>query len=396
MAKRQAKGTGTIYYDKNKKLFIGQISNGYDENGKRKRETVSGKTKAEVQAKIKNIDLQIFTGTFVDKSEITIYHLAKQTLIDKLNQNEIQEVTYYRHLETLKTLKPIYNTTLQATSEFMLQSFFNDCLNYSQSNINKIYTLLSNTFNEARKRKIISDNPMEFIKRPKSRQIKQPVRALTREEQKKLTHVLLTEDINYSQQMLLSMSAGMRMGEINALSVEDINFKHNYSYVHRTISRGQKGEAILNEKTKTDAGTRKNPMTAETRELLAEAIGTKTSGLIFTHKDKLITTNQVNAQFNRILKKYDILDKSITEGKVDLHSLRHTFGTRCVEAGMPPEVLKELMGHTDITVTMNTYYYATHEHITNNLKRVENILSKDGLSIAHSKDKTVWNRLKIV
>ncbi len=396
MAKRQTKGSGTIYYDKKKKLFIGQITSGYDENGKRKRKTVSGKTKSEVQAKIKNISFQIFTGTFVDKSEITIYHLAKQTLLDKLNQNEIQDATYFRHLETLKILKPIYNTTLQTTTEFQLQAFFNDCLTYSQSTINKLYTLLSNTFNEARKRKIISDNPMEFIKRPKSKQKKEAVRALTREEQKKLTHILLTEDINYSQQMLLSMASGLRMGEINALSVEDINFKHNCYYVHKTISRGSKGEAMLNEKTKTEAGTRNIPMTAEVRELLCEAIGTKTSGLIFTHNDKLITTNQVNAQFNRILKKYDILDNSIKEGKVDLHSLRHTFGTRCVEAGMPPEVLKELMGHTDITVTMNTYFYATNEHITNNLKRVESILSNDGLSIAHSRDKGAWHKLKIV
>lgn len=379
MAKRRSKGDGSIYFDERKKRFIGQIANGYDENGKRKRVTVSGKTKQEVLEKIKNIDYKIFSGTFVDKSDITVYHLAKQLLDDKLNQNEIQQPTYYRHLETLKILAPIYNTPLQGVSEMLLNSFFNSCLNYSQSSLKKIYALLSSTFSEARKRKIIIDNPMEFIKCPKSRNIAEPVRAFTREDQLHFTDVLTSQDINYSLQMLLSLSGGFRMGEINALHIEDVNFKNNTCYVHRTISRGRKVEAVLSENTKTEKGNRCIPLTSAARDILKIAIGDKKNGLIFTHNNKLITTNQVSAQFRRVLEKYNILDESIINGKIDLHSLRHTFGTRCVEAGLPPEVLKELLGHTDITITMNTYYYATKDHILSNLLRAENVLNNDGI-----------------
>ena len=96
----------------------------------------------------------------------------------------------------------------------------------------------------------------------------------------------------------------------------------------------------------------------------------------------MISTSQVNSQFRRVLKKYDILDKTITDGKVDLHSLRHTFGTQCAEAGMPPKVLQEIMGHTDISVTMNTYFYATRDYIDENIYKVDNILKNEGLSIA--------------
>ncbi|MBQ9096835.1 MAG: site-specific integrase [Clostridia bacterium] len=382
MAKRRSKGDGAIYFDEKRGLYVGQIGVGYDERGKRKRKTVYGKTKAEVRTKIKNIDLQIFTGTFTDENDVTIYHLAKQFLDDKLNQNEIKPTTYYRHIETLKALRQIYNTPIQTANETQLRAFLNSRLYYSQSYINKIYELLNKTFREAARRKIITENPMEHIKKPHSKKKTEIVRALTKDEQRKLIHVLLTEDINYSQQMLLSMAAGFRMGEINALFVETVNFTFNRVKVQRTISRGEKGEAILSDTAKTDAGTRILTMTEDVRELLRDCIGDKKSGLIFTHKGKMISTSQVNSQFRRVLKKYDILDKTITDGKVDLHSLRHTFGTRCAEAGMPPKVLQEIMGHTDISVTMNTYFYATRDYIDENIYKVDNILKNEGLSIA--------------
>ena len=402
MAKRRSKGDGSIYFDEKRKIYIGQINLGYDEQGSRKRKTVYGNTKAEVQAKLKNIEYRVFTGTFVDKNDITIYHLTKQILDEKLNQNEIQEQTYYRHLETLKTLKPIYNTPLQSATETQIKNYFsNYTLNYSSSVIGKIYALLGRTFKEALRRKIISENPMENVKKPRSKKQNVFVRALTKEEQKCLINVLQTKDINYSQQMLLSLLLGLRMGEINALHVEDVNFIFSRLTIQRTIARGQKGEAILNNNTKTNAGRRTLTMTETVQRLLRECIGDKTSGLIFTHNEKMITTSQVNAQFGRVLKKYNILDKDITEGKIDLHSLRHTFGTRCAEAGMPPKVLQEIMGHTDIRITMNTYFYATGDYMKDNVIKIDNLLKNEGLSIDYrtadfNNDFTLKNQVKVI
>ena len=123
MAKRRSKGDGSIYLDEKRGLYVGQITLGFDEKGKRKRKTVYGSTKAEVRSKLKNIEFQVYTGTFVDKSDISIYHLAKQILDDKLNQNEIKQSTYYRHMETLKALKPIYNTPLQNANETQIRNY---------------------------------------------------------------------------------------------------------------------------------------------------------------------------------------------------------------------------------------------------------------------------------
>lgn len=380
MPKKKANGEHSIYFDESRKTYVGQITLGYDENGKRKRKTVYGKTKKEVREKIKQIEFGIASGTFVDKSDITIYQLAKQMLDDNLNMGYIKESSYHRTYETLKRLKPIYNTPLQNATETQIKDFLLSEQNYAQSTIKKDFQLLKRTFEEAISRHIITSNPMAKMRVPKSKKESKKVRALTLDEQKKLFEVLQNEDINYSQQMLLSMLTGMRMGEINALEVGDVNFLFNVISIKRTMSRGAKGEAIISSTTKTDAGERKIPLTDDTRRLLKDCIKDRESGLIFTHNGKMITTNQVNAQYSRVLKKYNIIDETI-DGRVDLHSLRHTYATRCIESGMQPKVLQLLLGHTDITITMNTYCDAFDNFRDDNISMAVEYMKKAGLTL---------------
>ena len=383
MSKR-ANGDGSIFYNESKGKWVGQITLGYDENGRRKRKTVYGTTKTEVKQKLKQIEIGVFTGEFVDKSNITIYQLAKQILDDDYNANIIKENTYFRHLETLRRLKDIYNTPLQKANDMQIKAFLLKEQTYSQSTIDKEYRLLNKTFNEAVKKGIIVKSPMVDIRKPKTTQKREKTRALTIEEQNKLLSVLLNEDVKYSHQLLLSMLTGMRMGEINALTINDVNLNFKWLNINKTITRGQKGEAIMGETAKTDAGTRNIPITNDVLKILNEVMMVANNNyLLFTKNNDgktLLNTSEVNNVFQRLLKKYKIIDSTVN-GKVTCHSLRHTYATRCIESGMQPNTLKKLLGHEDIETTLNTYCDVFEKLQNDNVKQYETYMANLGITL---------------
>lgn len=375
-------GDGSIYFVEKRNRYAGQIQLLID--GERIRKTVYGKTEREVRNKLKELQIQALAGNLHNdkKPKIpTIFQYAEKMMDEQLALNEIRQSSYDRKMETLKMLSDISYKQLDEVSEDDLIAFFKTQLDYSQSCINKMYQLLGAVFIKAVNRKIIEDNPLREIKRPKSNKKTIPVRALTVEEQKKLLNVLKNEDVRYSDIMLLSMFTGMRIGECCALMVEDIDFEEKTITVSKTVARGKYGRNVLNE-TKTSAGMRKLHLSDDIFEFLKSCIGNKETGLLFLSSNQnLVTTNQVNYAYAAALKAYDIVDTSVY-GRVDLHSLRHTYATRCIESGMPAKVLQKLLGHTDINITLNTYCSVFEKYSNEHLAVADEYMKQNDIKIA--------------
>lgn len=179
--------------------------------------------------------------------------------------------------------------------------------------------------------------------------------------------------------MLLMLHTGMRCGEINALMPSDVNLKFKTVEVCRTITRGAGDVPVLGEDTKTAAGNRLLPLSETAQVIFREVIQNYTPNplkLIFNDNGAPLSTNRVNSELQRVFKKYDIIDETVP-GKVSLHSLRHTYATRCIESGMSAKVLQELLGHTDIKITMNTYCDAFEQFKTVDIARVEEYLKEN-------------------
>ena len=219
MAKRKPKnhyGEGSIFYSNVKQKWMAQINVGKDENGKVIRKSVTAETQEEVKAKLDELKLSIYTGKFVNANTITFSQLIKQIYDEKLAMNEIQPQTYYRTMETVKLCKEINDIPVQKIDSTAIKQLLLSKVDYANSTIKKMYIILNQCFKEALKRKIISDNPMLDVRKPKSTKKTKKIRALTLDEQKKLVEVIRNENVRYAEQMLISMFTGMRMGEINA------------------------------------------------------------------------------------------------------------------------------------------------------------------------------------
>ena len=114
-------------------------------------------------------------------------------------------------------------------------------------------------------------------------------------------------------------------------------------------------------------------------EALAEARNNKAGTVFYDYrKGDIISTQQVCYFFRRVCDKYDL-------PYYGQHSLRHTFATRCIEAGVQPVVLKTWMGHTDIHITLDTY-----ADVFNHLNDSSQVKLEDYLTGNEKRRPTSW------
>lgn len=372
--KSRGNGEGTIYYSDTHKLWVSQVTLN---NGKRK--TVYGKTRKAVKDTMLKIQTDLSLNKYVDKSEITAEQLIKQLIDEDRKLNIVSDNAYLRKEAVYNIIRKsdLGTAPIQKISESAIISFLSEQSGkYSDSTINKIYSLLNRCFKEAVRKGVIVNNPMEQVRKPKSKKQNAKVRALTVNEQKTLISVLSKNNkAKYKEQMLLMLYTGMRMGEINALDVKDVNLTFKTITIRRSVTRDDKEHTIIGKTTKTYAGMRTLPLSEPAVNLLTAYLQTyipNTENLLFYdyRAHKVVTTSQVNMELCRLLKKYNIIDTDIP-GKVSLHSLRHTYATRCIESGMPAKVLQMLLGHTDIKTTLNTYCDAFDNFKSEHIKKLQ-------------------------
>ena len=322
----------------------------------------SGRTQRECYKRAEDFFIELERQKLGTDKGNTISAILRTKYQADFEMNFIAEQGYNRNLEFLRILEdspvsqiPIYDVTVDD-----LERYMKSIINYSNSVIEKLHLQIKQAFKEGVRRGFITDNIMEIheIRRPKSNKPTKKVRGLTEEEQKLFTEALENYPIpkhgqHYKRQLLIELYTGMRMGEINALAPEDIDFNRSLIHVHKTVSTGLNNRSFISDTTKTDAGNRYVPINNLVKSILEESVGDMKSnpeGLIFYNhrRGSIINTSQVNSYFNRVAEKAGI---DIT----GQHSLRHTFATRCIEAGITPVVLKTWLGHTDIHVTLDTY-----------------------------------------
>lgn len=349
-------GEGTIYYNEAKKRWVGQVTiDNYD--GKQKRKTFYGKTRKEVRDKLQNFS----SGKDnIDKSSLTICSIVSDINDYKFKTNVINANTYGRAKETIKRIQNsnLGDKPLQQISDSDIKSFFISITHYSNSVIKKIYAQINLAFEYGVNNDILFKNPLREKNKfpvPKSDKANRKVRALTVEEEKLLIEVFKNNPkINFKYQILISLFSGLRMGEVNALKTSDVDMINRTLTVSRTLTRDENYQTVIGESTKTYAGMRTiqmNDMLYSVFKEFFKEYNPNPTGLLFINRDghSLISTNSVNSQFQRIAKKYKIAEN------VTAHMLRHTFATRAIEAGVSAKALQKILGHADITVTLNTY-----------------------------------------
>ncbi len=385
---RRGNGEGTIFEDTKNKRWIGQYVFGISPEGKTIRKSVYGKTKKEVLNKLNDIKYKINNGTYVEKNGIELVKIMEDIREEKFASNTISGGQYARLKWTINKIKnsKLGNMKIQDITKNDVQEFLNSLKDLSDSYIKKIYEQFVQAYHRAEIKKYITYNPMYEVIKPKSNKQTKIVEALDINVQKSFTEYLNKVNIQnepYKNIFLIQMYMGLRIGEVLALSKESIDLENKLLYVKRTLTNDKEFAIILGNKTKTYSGNRTLPIPEFLVPIFKEQVkytNENLHNLIFTNNDTYIITSAVNKELKRIFKE----ELNVNPINISSHCLRHTYGTRCIEAGMTAVVLQRLMGHRDVTVTLNTYTSVFNKFKEDELEKVNNYLNNNQLNFVNS------------
>lgn len=377
--KKNMNGEGTFRYRESGKIEY-RISY-RNELGGLSRKSFMGSDKAECIYKAEEFLIKEERRQRGIDVDATIPEIVKRRLDSDFEKNYVGEQGYSRNVGTLKIIEKsnIGNIPIAEIKELHMDHFLKTLTRYSNSVISKVYQQLKMAYVIAIKKGIVQQNLMlsEELRCPKSNNKTKKVRGLTEEEQTAFLKALEMHCVphnrnNYKLQLLVELYSGMRMGEINALKPENIDFNKKVIHVRSTISRGMEYRDFIKDGTKTYTGMRDIPMNKMLEKCLRQAVQNMKKnpyGLVFFdhNKNGLVATTQVNCFYRRLCEKADIEYNG-------QHSLRHTFATRCIEAGIPAIVLKNWLGHKNIHMTLDIYADVFNRMNFNAIEKLEDYI----------------------
>lgn len=205
------------------------------------------------------------------------------------------------------------------------------------------------------------------IKKPTLAPKELPV--LSVDQQSSLESILLTGMDASKLGVYISLYTGLRIGEICALTWDDIDLRNRLIYVRNTVVR-VKSDPTSNSNThltidapKTASSLRCIPICSCLYTVLSEHADRANAKYVASGRDSFVSPRTFDYRYKKLLEASGIPG-------FNYHALRHTFATRCIEAGVDVKSLSEILGHANVSITLNTYVHSSMDLKRSQLEKI--------------------------
>lgn len=378
MAKR-GNGEGCIRQRKDKS-WEGIYTCGYDKNGKLKRHSIYGKTRQEVQKKLREVLSSIDTGNYVDPAKLTCDEWfddwLKRYLMNTKESTRAQYELYLR-LYVRPSIGPV---KLQKVSFFMVKNIILDCIaeDLSAKTIRNLNGIMHHAFADAIKVRLMKENPAEGQDLPKV----QKKKMFFLEGESRAAFCNEIKGKLYEYLFFIALFTGMRQGELLGLAWDAIDFTRNTITISQQLKRdrriGEKvGYIIDSTKTNNVRTICPAPIVFDLlKKIRREQMENRLKhGANFDNPDNLVFTNETGHHLVSVYVLKVFKDRAKAIGLPDLrfHDLRHSHVVMRAENGDDMKSVSEDLGHSDIRTTANIYAHVSQRMKEDSAKRMQTL-----------------------
>jgi integrase len=353
--KRRGRGEGSIS-ERADGLWEAKVSLGYDGNGKRRRKTVYGKTKGEVQDKLRELQNGASTGSLADTTKLTVAQYLDHWLNGPAKES-IGDTTWprYEQLIRLRINPFIGGVRLPRLTHLHVEQLLADLRagGVSARGRQMAVNVLSGALKHATQMRppLIPFNPVASVVKPTPP--KPEIKPFTPDQVAKLFEA--TDGDRLFALYLLAIDTGMREGELFALEWDDIDFASGSVMVRRALKE-VKGRVWV-EDLKTEKSRRRIELTRATMDALLEH---RKRQLAEGNAGKLVFCAQEGGYLRRpnLTQRYFLPAlKRAGLPRIRFHDLRHTAATLLLLANERTKVVSERLGHASTATTEACYQH---------------------------------------